>query len=660
MSRLSRTTGLTLAVLVLGAMFTCLRGMAQAPRAEARPSGEDPGALLKRLGPATDELMDFSFDQVDVRAFVKIVGEATGNRFVVADDVVGRITVAAPSVKRSDVYPLFVTILESVGCSVVEEEGLYRIVKMGKRDVPAAPVVGVGEETPLKGIITKVFLLQNVSAGELKKLLQSKVGGGRTGAIESLEETGHLIVTDTAENVRRLEKIVEEIDRPGVARGTEIVPLKYAAAKDVADQLNAALADVASRAQMLRNRLPVVTMVSERRPPAIVAATQSNSIILVGSMSQIEDIKEMIRAMDVDIASSRGRLNAVFLKYISADEAAKSISSLLEKSYGKEGARKGHEVAIEASAANNALLIDASPGDFEVVKKLVDQLDQEPEQVHIEVLIAEVSSDDSLNLGVEMTGLELGPGPGGGTIVGSSTLSDQTEGLMSVIERGLVPRGLSVGVLTAMVNEDGTTTRSMGSGVNIDALKTRGDLRILSQTSLEAQNNREATISIVNEIPVLKSTIEGGTGSSRDIIQNIERIDVGTKLKITPHVIEGKEVRMVLNPSIEAVIDSGPSGTQFAPTIARREVSTTVTVPDGRTIVIAGLTREDSRSEVRKFPVLGSIPIIGLLFRQTLDQTEKRNMLIFVTPHIVTGMAHAEEVMHRWKERTGLSPNEDD
>jgi len=76
--------------------------------------------------------------------------------------------------------------------------------------------------------------------------------------------------------------------------------------------------------------------------------------------------------------------------------------------------------------------------------------------------------------------------------------------------------------------------------------------------------------------------------------------------------------------------------------------------------VIAGLTREDSRSEVRKFPVLGSIPIIGLLFRQTVDQTEKRNMLIFVTPHIVTGMAHAEEVMNHWKEKTGLSPNEDD
>ncbi|NQT92620.1 MAG: type II secretion system secretin GspD [Lentisphaerae bacterium] len=625
-----------------------------------QPSGEDPDALVKRLGSSSDDVMNFSFDQVDVRAFVKLVGEATGRRFVVADDVAGRITVAAPSVKRSDVYPLFVSILESVGCSVVEEKDLHRIVKLGKRDVPAAPVVGVGEQTPAKGIVTKVFLIQNVSATEIKKLLQSKVGGGRTGAIESLEETGHLIITDTAENVRRLAKIVEEIDRPGAARVTEIVALQYASAKDIADQLNAALAEGKTRGQMLRNRLPIVSTVSERRPPVVVAASQANAVILVGTPSQIDDIKEMIRAMDVDIASSRGRLNAVFLKYISADEAAKSISGLLEKSYGKEGARKGRSIAIEASPANNALLIDASPGDFEVVKKLVEQIDQEPEQVHIEVLIAEVSSDDSLSLGVEMTGLELGPGPGGGTLMGSSTLSDQTEGLMSVIERGLIPRGLSVGVLNATLNADGTTSRSFGAGVNLDALKKRGDFTILSETSLEAQNNREASISIVNEIPVLKSTIEGGTGSARDIIQNIERIEVGTQLKLTPHVIDGREVRMVLNPSIEAVVDSGPSGTLFAPTIARREVSTTVTVPDGRTIVIAGLTREDSRSEVRKFPVLGSIPIIGLLFRQTVEQTEKRNMLIFVTPHIVSGIARAEQVMKLWEEKTGLSPHEDD
>jgi len=190
-------------------------------------------------------------------------------------------------------------------------------------------------------------------------------------------------------------------------------------------------------------------------------------------------------------------------------------------------------------------------------------------------------------------------------------------------------------------------------------VRKNGEFEILSETSLEVQNNREASVNIVNEIPVLKSTIQGGSGASRDIIQNIERIDVGIKLQLTPHVIPGGDVRMVLNPSIEAVIDPGPESTEFAPTIAKREVSTTVTVPDGKMIVIAGLTRKDKKRIVKRAPILGSIPLLGWLFRHTQDTTETTNLLIFVTPTIVTSIEKAESVMEDLKKRTGLKAHEE-
>jgi general secretion pathway protein D len=168
-----------------------------------------------------------------------------------------------------------------------------------------------------------------------------------------------------------------------------------------------------------------------------------------------------------------------------------------------------------------------------------------------------------------------------------------------------------------------------------------------------AQDNKEASVSIVNQIPILKSTIQGGSGTSRDVIQNIERMDVGIKLKITPHVIPNGQVRMELNPSIEAVVDAGPSG-QYTPTTARREVSTVVTVPDGETIVIAGLTREDKIKVVHKIPILGSIPLIGWLFRHTVDSTEKTNLLIFVTPRVMKNPAGALQLRQDLQKRTGL------
>jgi len=172
---------------------------------------------------------------------------------------------------------------------------------------------------------------------------------------------------------------------------------------------------------------------------------------------------------------------------------------------------------------------------------------------------------------------------------------------------------------------------------------------VLSETSLEALDNREAYVNIVNEIPILKSTIEGGSGTARDVIQNIERVEAGIKLKLTPHVVDGNKVRMELNPSIEVIQDSG-----LTPTIARREVSTTVTVPSGRTIVIAGLTRQDQVETRQKVPILGSIPLIGMLFRSRVETDERTNLLIFVTPMLVSTMDDQERIRREWELKTGL------
>ena len=143
------------------------------------------------------------------------------------------------------------------------------------------------------------------------------------------------------------------------------------------------------------------------------------------------------------------------------------------------------------------------------------------------------------------------------------------------------------------------------------------------------------------------------------MIQNIERVDVGIKLKLTPRVNPSNEVCMVLNPSIEAIIDAGATG-QYTPTIAKREVSTTVTVPDGRTIVNSGLIREDRSSVVRKIPVLGSIPLIGFLFRHTIDSKQRTNLIIFVTPRVMSNDMTAAAATDLWSRKTGLNTTNTD
>jgi len=312
---------------------------------------------------------------------------------------------------------------------------------------------------------------------------------------------------------------------------------------------------------------------------------------------------------------------------------------------------------VQSSPSNNALLIDASPGDYEVVRRLIDQMDQLPEQIHIGVMIVEVSDADGLQLGVDFAALDAPSGVGDTVVQGGFSLGDAS-GLLNIAQEGVFPRGLSVGVAEGTsVGPEGQVQLGFPALLNIDAFRTANRFRILSETSLQSQNNREATVRVVNEIPILTSEITGGTGTARDVIQNIERMDVGIKLQITPHFIPGGMIRMALNPSIEAVVESGPEG-KFTPTIAKREVETTVTVENGRTIVIAGLTRRDERESERRVPFLGAIPMVRWLFTRTEQVTERNDLLILVTPTIVTLLEDQEAYRNRWQNKTGLLPHE--
>ncbi len=641
-------------------------GLAPATRAGDETNGVSVSIQGAPAGWAGREtFINFSFDEVAIPTFVRLVGEITGRKFVVADDVDGKITVISPKIRRDEAYPLFVSILESAGCSVLQDGDLYRVVPMPERQTPMAPIVGADEELPSDGIVTKVFRLKHVSATELRKMLEPKIRGGKLGAVGVLEETNHLIVTDTAETIRRVERIIAEIDQPGLTRVTELVSLQFASAEEVARELNMAMAQGESAADQLRRRLPAGPAESsgsaDGRRPVVVASTHANSLLLVGTASQIEELKGVIAKVDIDSPAGRGRLNAIFLKYIKAEEAAKSLKGLLGTATEPAaagtvaGVKAGRDIGIEPSPENNALLVDANPGDFEVVRKLVDQLDRMPEQVHIEVLIAEITTGDSLDLGVSMAALDLPGKAGDYTVQGSSTVDDENATLMNSIQDGIFPGGLTLGVAHGTrVDSAGNVVVGYPGVINISAIKKDTRFNVRSNPSLMAQNNREATVSIVNEIPILTSTIQGGSGTSRDVIQNIERVDVGIKLKLTPRIIPGGEVQMELSPSIEAVIDPGVDAQGLTPTIAKREVTTTVTVRDGEVIVIAGLTREDRTSSVSKVPLLGSLPLVGWLFRHTVEGVEKSNVLIFVTPTIVRSSADVSAVLTNMTERTGL------
>jgi len=636
--------------LLTGLAFLLLIGAIRA----AEPSGQTASAGAG---------INFTFEDVEIRSFVKLVGEVTGKRFVIGEGVTGKLTVVSPRVSPAEIYPLFLSIIESAGYSVQDSGGVLHVVALKGQRGGLAAVLGAGDTVPAQGVYTKIFRVTHVSAAAIGKALEpGKESAG--GTVRALEETNHLVVTDSASGIRRVEALLAEIDQPGMARVTDVVALQYASADDMAQQLNLALAENQTRAQRLVERLPAgrrsdAVPGSDARTALVVAVPHSNRLIVVGTQAQVESLRDLIARMDVDVPSGHGRLNAIFLKHLAAAEASENIGALLKQRQQAGGAEAAASrgIAIQASPSSNALLVDASPGDFEVVKRLIEQLDQSPEQVHIGVVIMEVSHGDGFQFGLDIAAVDQPQTVGDTVVQGSFGLGDAS-GLLSSVQDGIFPRGMSIGIAHgSSMGADGTIQTGFPGLLNIDAFRSNSRFKILSETSLQSQNNKEATVSVVNEIPILKSEITGGSGTAKDVIQNIERVDVGIKLRITPHFIPGGRIRMALNPSIEAVIDSGSETTQFTPTIAKREVETTVTVEDGRTIVIAGLTRQDERESERRVPFLGAIPILGWLFRRTEMVSERTDVLIFVTPTVVSEFSAATGHQKRWEEKTGLDLN---
>ncbi|HHX97953.1 MAG: type II secretion system secretin GspD [Kiritimatiellia bacterium] len=612
--------------------------------AELAVAGTEPAAAPAL---STRPPVEFNYEQADIRLVTQIVGKITGKKFVLPDGITGQVSILTPRpIPVEEVYPLFLTMLESSGYAVVERDGVCHITAL-----PGGPAFPLGE-TAGEGLITKVLPLQHVSAQEVKKSLEGLVRGGREGALEVFLPGNHLIITDSASNVARVEELVARLDQPGAGNTIEIVPLKHASANEVADQLRATFGATDSAANKINRHFQQVAGGTGAMPTdfTVVAAPQANSLILVGMPLQIAETRRIIEKMDIENPSGFGRLNAIFLKYLSAEEASKSLNALLAKAPATEGAATARDIAIEPSVANNALLVDASAQDFEYVRRLVERLDVVPQQVLVEVLIAEVNLSQGLDLGVEWFGIDQPSGDGTGGF--GRTRYGENDSMMALLTNASFPQGLAMGIISGtFTGPDGRTYSQIP--LYLRAVAGKRDLKILSNIPLWAQNNLEASVSVVENIPILKSSVEG-SGSSRDYIQNIDRMDVGIKLKLTPHVNPDREIQLDLNPSIESVVEEGSDALRYTPTIAKREVKTTVTIPDRSTVVLSGLIREDTAKITTKVPLLGDIPFLGALFRSTSDTKRRTNLLIFVTPRIVTELNMAELEKTRLEQVAGL------
>jgi general secretion pathway protein D len=574
-----------------------------------------------------------NFVNADIDAVIRAVGQIANKNFLIDPRVKGTINIASVKpVSPELAYQILVSALRMQGYAVVEERGVVKVLPESEAKLHGGRIFG--REIGVRGdqVVTQVYPLAHASAAQLVPVLRPLIAPNN--AISAYPAANVLVITDYAENLRRISQIIEAIDRPSEAE-LEVIRVEHLSAIELAQQLTRLFTESAQPGQQAGAASALM----------LAADARSNSLLVRSDQpGRIAAVRELVRKLDVP-ASGAGQLRVVHLRNADAVKLAETLRALAGAEAKAAPAQTGGAAApgvgsgpvtILADAATNSLVIHAPEHLYNALRAVIERLDTRRAQVFVEALIVEVTSDKAAELGIQWQG-PLVQRTGDFALVGGTNYGAGGNNLL----------GLSLGIAT------GQATQLPGAGLNLAllqritlngktydgltalarALEKEADANILSTPNLLTLDNEEAKIVIGQNVPFLTGSYAqtGGTGTTVNPFQTIERRDVGLTLKVKPQVSEGGNVKLNIVQEVSSVSDS----TQQGIITNKRAIETTVLVRDGEAIVLGGLIQDDQRQGMDKVPGLGDLPLLGGLFRAESRKRTKTNLMVFLRPVVV-------------------------
>jgi len=616
------------------------------------------GWLATTASAASKEKITLEFNDVDIKVVVKFISQLVHKNFIVDDAVKGKVTVISPvPVSADEAYEIFLSILDVKGFAAVPAGRVVKIIPAAEARAKRLPTVTVGAA---KGpaddrVRTQLIQLEHVDASRVVPLLKPLIA--KTSHVEAFASANTILITDVASNIDRILKIIQVIDTPGFQQQLAIIPLQYATADKLAGQISSIFGGGAKVAPRPARRGRTATTARTGLAETVVkvfADERTNSLIVFATKNDLAKVKHLVEQLDIAPPVDNSRVRIYRLQHAVAKDLADVLSGV-ESARAKgaqAGARRaaraaprpgaarargilGEGASIIPDEATNALIVTASPEEHASIAALIKQLDVQPLQVFVEALIVEVSMSSDFNLGIDWR--VLAQSGSNGVAIGNATTTGNLDTVATLGSNPdtVLPKGLAIGFLGDTIQFNGVTIPSLGALVT--ALKTNGNSNIISTPQILTLNNKEAEFDSVTTLPF--QTGNSATGSGTNVVSTFDFRDVGTKLRITPHINKEGYVRMEIHQEV-ANVDENASAPGL-PVTSKRSADTVAVVKDGHTIVIGGLISNNMGISHSKVPLLGDIPFLGALFRSTGHSTNKTNLLVFITPHVIQ---HAEEL----------------
>lgn len=623
---------------------------------------------------AEEEKVTLNFVNADIETVTKAVSQITGKNFLLDPRVKGTVNVVSSRpVPQSLAYHFLLSALRMQGFAAVESRGVVRIMPEADAKTHGGPTQTKAGGAAGDQLVTRVFPLRNEAAASLIPVIRPLIAPNNP--ITANPSNNSIVISDYADNLARLEKIIAALDTP-YGEEPQIIPIRHASAIDLANSLNKIYGSdgsgSAGAGAVAGGGADPVQRVT------ILADTRSNSLIVRSeSPVKLAHVRALIGSLDQPTATA-GNIHVVYLKNAEAVKVAQTLRAIISGDTGTAastgltplspnptgqtgsgtlaGAMAGGSAAtsggtqsstqgggatgagfIQADATNNALIITAPEPVYNNLRLVIDMLDKRRAQVLVEALIVELTSDRASELGVQwLAGGSLSgkdAGAFGGTNFGSGgkNIFGLAEGIAkakSTGTLGLAP-GLNLGLFS----------NPAGLGVLVRALENDASANILSTPNLLTLDNEEAKIVIGSNVPFISGQYAAtGNSVTATPFQTYDRKDVGLTLKIKPQISEGGLVRLQIYQEASSVQDNTLSNAA-GPSTNKRSIETAVVVDDGSTIVIGGLIQDNFGTGEDKVPLLGDIPVIGSFFRYETRKRTKTNLMVFLRPQIIRDAA---------------------
>jgi len=565
------------------------------------------------------ETHTLNLQDTEIRLLVETISDITGKNFVIDPEVQGKITVISGNpIPADEVYDLFLSILSVNGFTTEVQGNTIKIIPQSK----GSPVAGNQQGHPDQ-YMTKIFRVEHMPVDEVMQVIKSINPKAK---ITANANANMLIVSDKRIHLQQMQELIDNIDR-STDSAVELIALQYANAQDVADTLSQLLDS--------GNNLGPQTK--------IVADSRTNTLVISANPALKNKIQGIVAQLDQPLATNT-QAQVIYLKYASADTLVPILETLANVQQGED--KNSGNISIQAHIETNSLVVNAPPTVFRNIEQAIDKLDIRRQQVLIEAIIAEVSFDNSKEIGVDWfapIGGDSNDGIVGGSFTGSQQPNLGAEDPLDVFG-SLLSGGLNLGYLNFGTGSDGEPLLKFGG--LLKAIGTDGNNNILSTPSIVTLNHQEASLSVGQEVPFVtgqySSTGNSDSSGSPNPFTTIQREDVGLSLTVTPHINEGGQIVVDIAQEISSIDPNAVNAVDIV--TKKRTLKTSVMIPDNSILVLGGLIDDSVQESIKKVPLLGDIPLIRNLFRTKKRSRIKRNLMIFIHPQIMHSDIHQDEI----------------